>query len=204
MVTFGKGHKFARDTSGTEARSDSEHRDRRLAPNTTGSKRKTVDGRERSGRYKKVDGVTEKQAKFAEAVVTTKDMVTAYEAVYDAGKMRKGNIIREASRLMDRNAVQAQIKSNLDQIGETSGDAEANLIKRLVIQGLKGEALNPKNQGSVRVRAWELLGKMTDVGLYGKEPSIVDISRTAADIEAELLRRLKGLMVSSDTKIINH
>ena len=133
--------------------------------------------------------LTIKEAAFAKGLADGRSMEGAYRNAYNASKMRKEWTLREANKLMNKDRVMKRVSNLLSE----QEPPEATMIKRYVLQGLRREADDRKNSATVRVRALELIGRMTEVGLYGPPASAVPRASTSAELEAQLMTLLSGL-----------
>ena len=140
-----------------------------------------------------VTGLTGKQSSFAKLVAEGSTLAGAYREAYDAEKMKPNTVFSSASRLMDKPQIAARVKV-LVRAQEEDAQHDAARIRRFVIERLHVEAENADN-ASARIRALELLGKLSDVGAFVEriETDIKD-ERTAAEIEAELKETLASLL----------
>ena len=117
------------------------------------------------------------------------------DAYRDAGYMPNGSAKTQweaASRLMSGNSkVMARVKAIQDD-KEQSRRVIAQRREEYVLKRLQEEAEQAETDGS-RVRALELLGKT--VGLFTDKVEIEqDNDKTAAELEADLERRLSALL----------
>lgn len=126
---------------------------------------------------------TRKQKTFIERVRKTGDITSAYKESYDAQNMRDTDIKREAIGLLEKPGV---FNGIID-------DARSGLVF-LIVNGLKEHATSPDIPPATRVKALELLGKMTDVGLYRKERGERADTSSSVDIEARIIAKLKALL----------
>ena len=141
---------------------------------------------------KDTDRLTAKQEAFCQGVADGKMLVDAYS---DAGYMPNGSAKTQweaASRLMSGNSkVMARVKAIQDD-KEQSRRVIAQRREEYVLKRLQEEAEQAETDGS-RVRALELLGKT--VGLFTDKVEIEqDNDKTAAELEADLERRLSALL----------
>ena len=146
-----------------------------------------------SGGPRNEHDLTAKQEKFTRLVAEGNTLAGAYREAYDAENMKPNTIFSSASRLMDKPQIAARVKV-LVRAQEEDSQHDAARIRRFVIERLHIEAENADN-ASARIRALELLGKLSDVGAFVEriETDIKD-ERTAAEIEAELKSELAALL----------
>ncbi len=141
---------------------------------------------------KDTDRLTAKQEAFCQGVADGKMLVDAYR---DAGYMPNGSAKTQweaASRLMSGNSkVLARVKAIQDD-KEQSRRVIAQRREEYVLKRLQEEAEHAETDGA-RVRSLELLGKT--VGLFTDKVEIEqDSDKSAAELEADLERRLSALL----------
>lgn len=138
-------------------------------------------------------GLTAKQMAFCENIANGDTGAAAYRKAYSAENMAAHTIHVEACKLLARPDITERVNALL-QSKQAKASHDAARIKASVIERLQIEANDTKNPASVRVRALELLGKMTDVSLFTDriETKAVD-DRSADAIKEELQQRLAKL-----------
>jgi hypothetical protein len=117
----------------------------------------------------------------------------AYRAAYNAADMTSDNINNEAYKLMRRPEVISRVNTLVDdRMRKTSHDSAR--IKQHVIEKLWLESQDTKNPATVRVRALELLGKMTTVSLFTERVMTETVeARSPEDIEQQIRDKLAKL-----------
>lgn len=70
---------------------------------------------------------------------------------------------------------------------------EASQVRHMVVNKLIQETENP--DARIRVKALELLGKVSDVGLFTEKQEITITHQTSDDLRARLRRKLEKMMV---------
>jgi len=145
------------------------------------------------GQGKGAEGLTVKQLAFCDNMAENMTGADAYRKAYNAENMAPHTIHNEACKLLARPDITARINALIERKRMKSSH-DAARIKASVIERLQIEANDIKNPASVRVRALELLGKMTDVSLFTDriETKAVD-DRSADAIKEELQQRLAKL-----------
>lgn len=146
------------------------------------------------GQGKNEYGLTGKQEAFCQGVAMRGEtLATAYRSAYDADSMTAHTIHCEASKLMARQDVAARVNDLVRQ-KQAKESHDGARIRSKVIEGLQWEALNPDNPASVRVRAFELLGKLDIVQAF-KDKATDDAHSVSnsSDLAATLEARLKAL-----------
>ncbi len=136
------------------------------------------------------DKLTGKQTKFVQGVLRGLSQSDAYRAAYDCANMADNSIWREASVLMTNPKVAQRLKmlqARQDDAALLSGLATRQHIQRTLF-GLSTDGEND----AARLRACELLGKLSDVGAFTERIERVSNDHlTPEEIEAELEAKLK-------------
>ena len=142
------------------------------------------------GQEKGSEGLTAKQLAFCENIANGETGASAYRKAYSAENMAAHTIHVEACKLLARPDIAERVNALL-QAKRVKSSHDAARIKASVIERLQIEANDAKNPASVRVRALELLGKMTDVSLFvDKVETTTHDARTPDEITEELKSRL--------------
>jgi hypothetical protein len=79
--------------------------------------------------------------------------------------MKDSAIHTEASKLKSNPKIAQRLKQGYKR-KEEYAQTSALSLRHLVLEQLQKEALNPLNNESARIRALELIGKTSDVGLF--------------------------------------
>jgi len=150
------------------------------------------------GQGKDVNGLTSKQEAFCQGVAVRGETLTqAYRAAYDCQNMAPSTINEHACRLMASDKVRARVNALIEQKrAKTSHDTALNSIRirEKVRQRLETESEDMNNPGSVRLKALELLGKMTDVSLFvEKVETTTREEKTPEAIHEEIKQKLAKL-----------
>jgi hypothetical protein len=135
-------------------------------------------------------GLTAKQEAFAQGVSQGKTLADAYRNAYDAENMKEASIYTEASLLMDNPKIIQRVGALQEAKEEKTLHDQARL-KRLVLERLHQEATTAESD-SARIRALELLGK--SIAMFTDRVEQDDTQRSSADIERELVDKLKRLV----------
>ena len=145
------------------------------------------------GQGKGAEGLTEKQRAFCRNVAEGMTLADSYRAAYDCQNMAQATITNEAYKLMLRQDITAIVnKYSQEKLAKTSHDAAR--IRLSVIERLQIEANDTTNPASVRVRALELLGKITDVALFTERLQTESATTRSPDqITEELKERIAKL-----------
>ena len=145
------------------------------------------------GQGKGAEGLTVKQLAFCDNMAELMTGADAYRKAYNAENMAPHTIHNEACKLLARPDIAARINSLIER-KRLNSSHDAAFIKARVIERLQIEANDTKNPASVRVRALELLGKMTDVSLFiEKVETTTREEKTAEVIHEEIKQKLAKL-----------
>jgi hypothetical protein len=146
-----------------------------------------------NGKGKGKEGLTAKQEAFSAKVADGETLAASYRAAYDAQNMAPATIHNEACKLMANPLVTARVNKLVEEKrAKTSHDSAR--IRISVIERLQIEANDTTNPASVRVRALELLGKITDVALFTERlQTDTATTRSPDQITEELKERIAKL-----------
>jgi len=148
------------------------------------------------GQGKNEYGLTAKQDAFAVGVSNGLTLSASYRASYNAENMSGESVVQAASRLMADTRVAARVRGLVEEKKKESTH-DAARIKAKVIERLQLEAEDKKNPASVRVRALELLGKLTDVAAFRERVITEEPENTTEGLTAQLEERIANLMKSA-------
>ena len=145
------------------------------------------------GQGKAEAGLTSKQRAFADKVAEGATLADSYRAAYDAGNMQPASIYTEACKLMANPLIAQRVNDKSREILQGKSH-DAARIRLTVIERLQIEANDTTNPASVRVRALELLGKITDVALFTERLQTESTTTRSPDqITEELKERIAKL-----------
>jgi hypothetical protein len=146
--------------------------------------------------------LTAKQRKFAEGVAMGQPAAKVYRQVYET-KAAPIHVGHQAHRLKTDPKISAQIEA-LTLANEAARHATPAALRSLVIQQLTQHALDEAVKPAQRLRALELLGKVTEVAAFTERREIV---RTidAAGARQALLESLRDALrqTSIDAEIVS-
>jgi hypothetical protein len=146
-----------------------------------------------NGKGKGKEGLTAKQEAFAAKVAEGETLAASYRAAYDAENMAPATVHNEACKLMANPLVTARVNKLVEE-KRAKKSLDAGRIRLTVIERLQIEANDTANPASVRVRALELLGKITDVALFTERlQTDTATTRSADQITEELKERIAKL-----------
>ena len=132
--------------------------------------------------------LTAKQRKFAEAVAAGKTKAGAYREAYDT-KTAPIHAGHQGHRLTQNPKIAAQIDA-LRLAAEARKHATPAALRQLVIERLTAHAIDDDLPPAQRLRALELLGKVTEVAAFTERREIIK-SADAGQAKAALLESLK-------------
>lgn len=135
--------------------------------------------------------LTPKQKKFAEGIANGKSKAAAYRDAYDS----KGNGHTQSRRGQDlakHSAVRAQIDA-LTLAAEARKYATPAALRSLVIERLTAHAIDDTINPAQRLRALELLGKVTEIAAFTERREIVRTEK-AGDARAALLEIIRNAL----------
>jgi len=147
--------------------------------------------------------LTAKQRKFAEAVAMGETKAGAYRQSYDtqAGPVTVGHT---AHRLTTQPKIAAQIEA-FKLAAEAKRYATPAALRNLVIERLTATAIDDAIAPAQRLRALELLGKVTEVAAFTERREVVTVTdsgslrerlletlRTAITTDARVMQRLRA------------
>lgn len=142
----------------------------------------------------KTTKLTAKQAKFAQALALGETKAGAYRAAYDTHTTAQAQSV-EGQRLAAHPAVSLQVEA-LKLAAEARNYATPPALRALVIERLTAHAIDDTINPAQRLRALELLGKITEVAAFTERREIVRVtdSGTARD---KLLLSLREVLQAS-------
>jgi hypothetical protein len=128
--------------------------------------------------------LTAKQLAFCDGVLRGMSQSDAYRAAYDAENMADASIWTEASKLFAHPVVAQRIKAL--QTRQSDAALLSGLATRQHIQRtLYGLTTDGDNDGA-KLRACELLGKLSDVAAFTERVEQITDNRTPTELEEEL------------------
>jgi hypothetical protein len=142
-------------------------------------------------------GLTAKQRKFCENVVSGMNLAESYRNSYDAENMKPASVQRRAAELMVDGRIRACMEAlavERRRLSEVSTVSDRDMLVTMLRQWSRGEV--PATQ--TQLRAAELLGKAC--GLY-RDVIEDNRERPAALVAADLERRLASLLASQQSSV---
>jgi hypothetical protein len=139
----------------------------------------------------KTSGLTAKQIKFAEEIARGETKAGAYRKAYKS-KGKPETQSRRGVELTHDGRIQAQIEA-FQAAFEAQKYATPAHLRALTIHELTKHALNEDFPPAQRMKALELLGKITEVALFTERREVVQVSNPA-EIKERLLASLQLAM----------
>ena len=140
--------------------------------------------------------LTQKQLNFCELICDGYTKADAFRKAYDVGVDTKEKSVHEmASKTFNNIKVMGRIKAIQNQRME---DQRMLAIKRseFIMKQLEKEAMDLDNNSSSRIRALEMMGKSSDVGLFTDKVELKtdNNSMTSEELEDQLKDKLQKLI----------
>ena len=146
-----------------------------------------------AGQGKDGNGLTVKQELFCQEVAKGSNLSAAYRVAYDTTNMKPAVVNSEACKLMAHPIIAERVNTIITE-NRAKTSLDAIRIRQHVIDKLWQESQAPTNSAAVRVRALELLGKMTDVSLFTERVQTETVTaRDATEIEQAIREKLAKL-----------
>jgi hypothetical protein len=140
------------------------------------------------GAQSKTKSLTRKQQAFAERIALGDTKAAAYRAAYDT--QAKPEIqSHEGMKLARHPTIAIQIEA-LRLAAEARNHATPAALRSLVIQKLTELAINPSEKAAQRLRALELLGKVTEIAAFTERREIVH-SESVSESRSKLIANLR-------------
>ena len=139
-----------------------------------------------------ISGLTPKQEKFVQGVVSGMTASESYRKAYSTKNMKDSSVWTEASKLMSRPKVSQRVKLGLIRKNEYAATTGLSL-RQMVLEQLQKEALNTDNNEASRIRALELLGKVSEVALFTERLETTSSSKSSDEIRLELEQKIQSM-----------
>jgi len=138
--------------------------------------------------------LTKKQKDFAKKVAEGMPKAKAYRETYDTNATKQNQAV-QASKLASNPKISAMIESF-----QLANEAREYLIpaqiRTMAIQNLVSIAINEEEKTSNKLKALELIGKMSEVSLFSETKTHVHL-HNSADIKTQLLEGLRQAFTNS-------
>lgn len=139
--------------------------------------------------------LTAKQKAFAEEVAKGTPKAKAYRKAYNS-KAKPATQASEAYKLTTNPAISSMIEAQKVAIEAQKYQTPAHL-RALTIHELTKHALSEDNPPAQRIKALELLGKITEVALFTERREVVKVDSSDV-MKAKLMESIKLAMQSTD------
>jgi hypothetical protein len=143
--------------------------------------------------------LTPKQRKFAEAVAMGATKAGAYREAYDTHTTPGAQSV-EGRRIAANPRVALQIEA-FKVAAEAKRYATPAALRSLVIEQLTAMAVNPDVKDAQRLRALELLGKVTEVAAFTERRELVKVTESG-DARTRLVDSLRQALAVVDVQAI--
>ena len=137
-----------------------------------------------------LDRLTGKQQAFVQGILRGLSQSDAYRGAYNCANMAANSIWREASVLLTNPKVSGRLKAL--QARQDAAALHSGLATRQHIQRTLYRLTKDGENDAAKLRACELLGKLSDVAAFTDRVEQVADSRTAEVIQAELEEKLRA------------
>ena len=139
--------------------------------------------------------LTAKQERFVAEMIRGATQADAYRTAYDAEGMKPSAVYTEASLLTAHPEITKRLLAHQASV-ERSAVSSALSKRRWIVERLEHEAEHAQSDAG-RVRALELLGKVTEVALFTDRVEQVDNDLSPDQLRDELEQRLLKLVGDS-------
>jgi hypothetical protein len=141
--------------------------------------------------------LTPRERRFAESMALGKSKAQAYRDAVPHSKAKPETQSRRGVELSAKGSVQAQIDA-LVLAQEAARHSSPAALRALVIQQLTEHAINPDIQPAQRLRALELLGKVTEVAAFTERREVIKTT-DAGQARTQLLDSLRSALRADAT-----
>jgi len=135
--------------------------------------------------------LTHKQQKFAQALALGETKAGAYRAAYDTHTNPHAQSI-EGQRLAAHPSISLQVEA-LRLAAEARAYATPPALRALVLERLTAHAIDPDIQPAQRLRALELLGKVTEVAAFTERRELIKVT-DSSQARTKLIQTLRDAM----------
>ena len=136
--------------------------------------------------------LTAKQERFVAEMIRGATQADAYRTAYSAEGMKPSAIYTEASLRVSHHEITKRLHAHQASV-ERSAVSSALSKRRWIVERLEHEAEHAQSDAG-RVRALELLGKVTEVALFTDRVEQVDNDLSPDQLRDELEQRLLKLV----------
>ena len=135
--------------------------------------------------------LTAKQQKFAQALAMGETKAGAYRAAYDTHTNPHAQSI-EGQRLAAHPSISLQVNA-LRLAAEAREYATPPALRALVLERLTAHAIDPDVKPAQRLRALELLGKVTEVAAFTERRELIKVT-DSGQARTRLIQTLRDAM----------
>ena len=139
-----------------------------------------------------ISGLTPKQEKFCQGVISGKTASESYRDAYSVENMKDSSIWTEASKLMSNPKVSHRIQQGIKRKNDYAVTSAISL-RQFIMEQLQAEATDTNNNESARIRALELLGKVSEVALFTERVESITNDKTSDEIRIELEQKIQQM-----------
>ena len=144
-----------------------------------------------------IDGLTPKQEKFVQGVLSGMTASESYRNSYNTKNMKDSSVWREASVLMSSPKVSQRVKAGFKRKEQYSVSTALSL-RQFVTDQLIKEAKDINNNESARIRSLELIGKISEVALFTDRVETTSSNKTSDEIKLELEQKIHELFATDN------
>lgn len=134
-------------------------------------------------------GLTDREERYCLAQVKGMNKTASYRAAYNTDNMSPVTVNRRAIDVACRPKVKARL-AMLMEASEASASHDAERARLFIQERLYEEACNDKNKPMERLKAIELLGKLTDIGAFTERQAISTTNMDSIDAVKEKIAAL--------------
>lgn len=135
--------------------------------------------------------LTHKQRKFAQALAQGETKAAAYRAAYDTHSTPAIQSL-EGQRLASHPSIALQVEA-LRLAAEARAYATPPALRALVLERLTAHAIDPDVKPAQRLRALELLGKVTEVAAFTERRELIKVT-DSSQARTKLIQTLRDAM----------
>lgn len=130
------------------------------------------------------------QQQFMLALIDGKTLTTAYRIAYSPPQERPDrSVFKDAFKLAQHPIIVLEMRKAIDKLKEHRV-INAQAIRNHVINGLLKESEHAET-ASARVRAYELLGKLAEVGMFVDRKEVKHITNDPEEMKKQLVDKLR-------------
>ena len=148
------------------------------------------------GQAKNENGLTAKQEAFAGYVAEGNTLIASYKLAFKPPTASDKTLHSKAWDLMRRDAIKARVNALVAQKNEVKQLDAAKMLS-FIRERLLIEAQDQSNKPSDRLKAIELIGKLSDVAAFRDRIVTEDnTTKSAIEMEQEIKRKLEKILAA--------